>query len=32
MELANKYFYDRNADIDKIMDCIGMITRVAVIE
>jgi len=32
MELVNKYFYDRNANIDKIMDCIGMITRVAVIE
>jgi len=32
MELANKYFYDRNANIDKIMDCIGMITRVTVIE
>jgi hypothetical protein len=32
LELANKYFYDRNANIDKIMDCIGMITRVTVIE
>ena len=31
-ELVNKYFHDRNTSIDRIMDCIGMITRVAVIE
>ena len=32
IELVNKYFHDRNTSIDRIMDCIGMITRVAVIE
>jgi hypothetical protein len=32
LELADRYFYDRNADIDRIMDCIGMITSVVVIE
>jgi len=30
--LVERYIYDRNANIDKILDCIGMITRVEVIK
>lgn len=32
LDLIRKHHYDRNTNIDKILDCIGMITRVIVIE
>ncbi|NIU88887.1 MAG: hypothetical protein GWN56_16995 [Nitrosopumilaceae archaeon] len=31
-QLENKFIHDRNTDVDRIFDCIGMITSIEVIE